>query len=132
LDHSLKSANLQLPDSHYPATIWTFLNESAPSSPAVTRKERLVQTWIQVRRIDSLASADKIDRLTSEPSELLKLTIDDLEDRAAMLQDVRARIFVLEARPGGVRRITTVCTDVNRVRPAGESNCIPYARRIGL
>jgi hypothetical protein len=45
-----------------------------------------------VRRIDSLASREKIDRLTSQPSELLKLNIDDLEDRAAMLQDLRARI----------------------------------------
>lgn len=55
-----------------------------------------MQTWIGVRRIDSLSSAGKIDRLTSEPSELLKLTIDDLEDRAAMLQDVRARISFLK------------------------------------
>jgi hypothetical protein len=86
-----------LPDSHYPVTIWAFLNESAPSSPtAVTREQQLVQTWIQVRRIDSLASADKIQRLTSHPSERIKLTIDDLEDRAAMLQDVRARISFLK------------------------------------
>jgi hypothetical protein len=86
-----------LPDSHYPATIWSFLNESAPNSPAAaTRKQQLVQTWIQVNRIDSLASMDKIQRLTSQPSELLKLTIDDLEDRAAMLQDVRARISFLK------------------------------------
>jgi hypothetical protein len=86
-----------LPDSHYPATIWSFLNESAPNSPtAATRRQQLVQTWIQVKRIDSLASIDKIQRLTSQPSELLKLTIDDLEDRAAMLQDVRARISFLK------------------------------------
>lgn len=59
-----------------------------------------MQTWIQVKRIDSLASADKIHRLTSQPSELLKLTIDDLEDRAAMLQDVRARISFLKRDVG--------------------------------
>jgi hypothetical protein len=92
-----------LPDSHYSATIWTFLNESAPSSPtSVTRKQQLVQTWIQVKRIDSLTSADKIRRLTSQPSELLKLTIDDLEDRAAMLQDVRARISFLKRDLGAL------------------------------
>jgi hypothetical protein len=34
--------------------------------------------------------------VTSEPSEDLKLSIDDLEDRAAMLQDVRARISYLK------------------------------------
>lgn len=92
-----------LPDSHYPATIWTFLNESAPSSEnAVTRKQQLMRTWIQVRRIESLSSSDKIHHLTSQPSELLQLTIDDLEDRAAMLQDVRARISFLKRDLGAI------------------------------
>jgi hypothetical protein len=92
-----------LPDSQYPETIWTFLNESAPNSPeGLTRKEQLVQTWIGVRRIDSLTSVDKIDRLTSQPSERLELSIDDFEDRAAMLQDVRARISFLKRDLGAL------------------------------
>jgi hypothetical protein len=82
-----------LPNSQYPATIWTFLNEVSPTGEAgLTRKQQLLQTWVQVERIDSLSSVDKIDRLTSQPSQTLKLTIDDFEDRAAMLEDVRARI----------------------------------------
>jgi hypothetical protein len=85
-----------LPNSQYPATIWIFLNETSPSDPSLTRKEQLLQTWVQVKRIDSLASKDKIDRLTSQPSEALQLTIDDFEDRGAMLQDVRARISYLK------------------------------------
>jgi hypothetical protein len=86
-----------LPESQYPGTVWTFLNESPQNNPTgPTRKEQLVQTWVQVKRIDSLASVDKIARLTSQPSELLKLSIDDFEDRAAMLQDVRARISFLK------------------------------------
>ena len=86
-----------LPNSQYPATIWIFLNEASPyGPPGLTRKEQLLQTWVQVKRIDSLASKDKIDRLTSQPSEDLKLTIDDFEDRGAMLQDVRARISYLK------------------------------------
>lgn len=86
-----------LEDSRYPSTIWTFLNEPAPTGPAnQTRKQQLMQSWVQVRRIDSLGSTDKIERLTSQPSELLKLSIDDLEDRSAMLQDVRARISFLK------------------------------------
>jgi len=92
-----------LPDSQYPATIWTFLNEAPASNPAgPTRKQQLVETWVQVKRIDSLASADKIDRLTSQPSQLRKLTIDDFEDRAAMLQDVRARISFLKRDLGAL------------------------------
>ena len=50
-----------LPDSQYPATIWTFLDEAAPNSPGgVTRRQQLIQTWVEVKRIDSLTSADKI------------------------------------------------------------------------
>ncbi|HEY4047179.1 MAG TPA: hypothetical protein VGM27_09980 [Acidobacteriaceae bacterium] len=82
-----------LPNSQYPSTVWIFLNEASPNGIGdLTRKQELIQTWVQVKRIDSLASTEKIDRVTSQPSELLKLSIDDLEDRAAMLQDVRARI----------------------------------------
>jgi hypothetical protein len=80
-----------LPTSQYPATIWVFLNE-VYGPTGLTRKEQLLQTWVQVKRIDSLSSTEKIDRLTSQPSQSLKLSIDDFEDRGAMLQDVRARI----------------------------------------
>jgi hypothetical protein len=87
-----------LPNSHYPPTIWTFLNRSSPygPSPEVSRREQLLQSWVDVRRIESLESKVKIDRVTSEPSQMLQLTIDDLEDRAAMLQDVRARVSFLK------------------------------------
>jgi hypothetical protein len=92
-----------LPDSRYPETIWTFLNQPAPSTTnGDTRKMQLLQTWVRVQRIDSLTSAEKIDHVTSQPSELLKLSIDDLEDRAAMLQDVRARISFLKRDLGAL------------------------------
>jgi hypothetical protein len=92
-----------LPNSQYPATIWIFLNEIGLSGPAgLTRKEQLLQTWVQVKRIDSLSSTEKIDRLTSQPSENLHLTIDDFEDRGAMLQDVRARISYLKRDLGAL------------------------------
>src|ERR1700727_3941415 len=46
-----------LPDSHYPATVWTFLN-AAPQAgtDGATRREELVQTWVRLKRIDSLQS----------------------------------------------------------------------------
>lgn len=92
-----------LPDSRYPATVWTFLNQApATESADLTRKQQLLQTWVTVKRIDSLSSADKIAHLTSQPSELLQLSIDDLEDRAAMLQDVRARISFLKRDLGNL------------------------------
>jgi hypothetical protein len=92
-----------LPNSQYPATIWIFLNEPSPTGQAgITRKQELLQTWVQVKRIDSLSSTEKIDHLTSQPSESLKLSIDDFEDRGAMLQDVRARISYLKRDLGAL------------------------------
>jgi hypothetical protein len=92
-----------LPNSQYPSTIWIFLNETSPVGPGgLTRKEQLLQTWVQLKRIDSLSSTEKIDRLTSQPSQNLKLSIDDFEDRGAMLQDVRARISYLKRDLGAL------------------------------
>jgi hypothetical protein len=71
----------------------------------------MIQIWIQVERIDSLSSTDKIERVTSQPSELLKLTIDDLEDRAAMLRDVRARISFLKRDLGDLLTSLPPVTD---------------------
>jgi hypothetical protein len=86
-----------LSNSLYPSIVWTFLNQPSIFGPAdVTRKALLLQSWIQVERIDSLSNKAKIARITSEPSQHLQLSIDDLEDRAAMLQDVRARISFLK------------------------------------
>ena len=42
------------------------------------------------------AGKNKIERVTSQPSDKLPLTIDDLEDRSAMLEDVRAKISFLK------------------------------------
>jgi hypothetical protein len=92
-----------LQNSQYPPIIWTFLNEESAYGPrGVTRKQDLLQTWVQVKRIDSLESKEKIDHLTSQPSEQLQLSIDDFEDRAAMLQDVRARISYLKRDLGAL------------------------------
>jgi hypothetical protein len=92
--------NPALEDSRYAGMIWTFLNAVAPTDPdRLTRKERLISTWVSLKRIDPPASAtgkDKINRVTSRPSDGIKLTIDDLEDRVAMLQDVRAKLSFLK------------------------------------
>jgi hypothetical protein len=99
-----------LPNSQYPATIWVFLNE-VYGPTGLTRKEQLLQTWVQVKRIDSLSSTEKIDRLTSEPSQSLKLSIDDFEDRGAMLQDVRARISYFKRDLGALLASLPVVSD---------------------
>jgi hypothetical protein len=89
-----------LGDSRYDPIVWSFLNDVAPTDDeGLTRKERLIQTWITLKRTDppsTAAGKNKIDRVTSRPSDKLPLTIDDLEDRSAMLEDVRAKISFLK------------------------------------
>ncbi len=86
-----------LPDSVYPPIVWTLLNQPPENDPAgPTRKERLLRLWLRVKRIDSLDSKEKIDHLTSQPSQNFRLSIDDLEDRSAMLHDIRSTISYLK------------------------------------
>jgi hypothetical protein len=89
-----------LGDSRYDPIVWSFLNDVAPTDEeGLTRKERLIQTWITLKRTDPPSTStgkNKIDRVTSQPSDKLPLTIDDLEDRSAMLEDVRAKISFLK------------------------------------
>ncbi|HXJ38617.1 MAG TPA: hypothetical protein VNH18_05025 [Bryobacteraceae bacterium] len=90
----------QSPVSRYPPLVWQFLGEVAPSDPDhLTRRERLIRTWLDLKRLDSLTTPSgrvKIEHVTSMPEEHLKLTVDDLEDRIAMLQDVRAKLSYLK------------------------------------
>ena len=89
-----------LGDSRYDPIVWSFLNDVAPTDQeGLARKDRLIQTWITLKRTDppsTSAGKDKIDRVTSQPSNKLPLTIDDLEDRSAMLEDVRAKVSFLK------------------------------------
>jgi hypothetical protein len=89
-----------LGDSRYDQIVGSFLNEVAPTDEeGLTRKERLIQTWITLKRTDppsTSAGKNKIDRVTSQPSDKLALTIDDSEDRSAMLEDLRAKISFLK------------------------------------
>jgi hypothetical protein len=90
----------ELPTSHYPPLVWQFLSEVAPTDPGhLTRRERLIRTWLELNRVDSLNTRSgriKIEHVTSMPNQHLSLTVDDLEDRIAMLQDVRAKLSYLK------------------------------------
>jgi uncharacterized small protein (DUF1192 family) len=94
------------PSSGYPPAMWTFLSEVAPSDPdQMTRRERLIHTWLELKRLDSLTTSSgrvKIEHVASMPSQHLKLTVDDLEDRIAMLQDVRAKLSYLKRDLGAL------------------------------
>ena len=89
-----------LGDSQYDPIVWSFLNDVAPTDEGgLTRKDRLIQTWITLKRTDppsTPAGKKNFERVTSQPSDKLPSTIDDLEGRSAMLEDVRAKISFLK------------------------------------
>lgn len=87
------------PDHDYPPRIWNFLNDIPPgSSTRETRKEKLVRRWLELRRIDGLNTKEHKERLALLCSTIpMKkgVDIDLLEDRAAMLQDVKAALSLM-------------------------------------
>jgi len=82
----------------YPPVIWKFLN-SAPEGMSTTRLQQLKMEWANAGRI-SLSSAPatqkRIDLLTASMNPGQKLDVQTLNDRTAMLADVRARIMLMK------------------------------------
>jgi len=86
--------------SDYPDTIWSYLNSAEPSQPATgTRAEQLIAKWRTEGRIqpdNSPKSSRQRDALSGNISQVRKLSIDELDDRMAMLLDIRARISLMK------------------------------------
>lgn len=84
------------PNDFYPPLIAQFMNAPAPNDPDnLSRRDRLVLSWEKLGRIPPPGSPkrqEKLARLASVPQQNSSLSIGDLEDRAAMLYDLRARI----------------------------------------
>jgi hypothetical protein len=84
----------------YPPTVVSFMSSIAPNDlDGLTRQDRLIQSWMEVGRIPdpkTLQGQKKIDRLTSLPGQKVKQTISDLEDRQAMLYDLRVRLSFMK------------------------------------
>jgi hypothetical protein len=91
--------------SVYPEEVWSYLNSAAPSqrnpsqSTIVTRREQLIAKWRSEGRIKQDASAKsegRIESLSSNLSQVRKLSISDLDDRVTMLLDVRATVSLMK------------------------------------
>jgi hypothetical protein len=86
--------------SDYPAEVWAYLNAVPPAEPGKeTRRALLIKRWTDLGRIESIATPkaqSKIDLLTSSISQQRSLTIDLLNDRGAMLADVRAQVSLIK------------------------------------
>ena len=85
--------------SAYPEAVWAYLNSDTPSQPAKgTRKEQLIAKWKSEGRVAQSPSKSKnnVEALGGNISQSRKLSISDLDDRVAMLQDVRARVSLMK------------------------------------
>jgi len=86
--------------SDYPKDIWIYLNSSPPAEPGKgTRREQLLKQWADAGRIElktTPKAQHKIELLTSGEADQPQLTIDVLDDRAAMLADARAMVSLMK------------------------------------
>jgi hypothetical protein len=79
--------------SKFPDSVWTYLNEPDDVKPKLSRKEALVSLWTYFGRIPTLKSPEgkrEASLIAGEVAEQHRLTISLLEDRSAMLSDLRA------------------------------------------
>jgi hypothetical protein len=101
--------------SVYPEAVWSYLNSAAPAQPSlsasnssqsnpaqsniVTRREQLVAKWRAEGRINqdtSPKSERRLKSISGNISQVGKLNISDLDNRVAMLLDVRAKVSLMK------------------------------------
>ena len=85
--------------SDYPAEVWLYLKAKPPTEPGPEdRIDRLKSEWTKSGRIeaDAVKAKKKIDLFTDNSDSPRKMTIDLLNDRAAMLGDVRLRVSFMK------------------------------------
>jgi hypothetical protein len=84
----------------YPPVVFTFMHAVPPGDKdGLSRQDRLIRSWVEIGRIpppDSMKGQEKIEHLTSLPQENIKQSIADLDDRQAMLYDLRVRLNYIQ------------------------------------
>jgi hypothetical protein len=84
----------------YPPVVDSFMQAVPPEDKeGLSRQDRLIRNWVEVGRIpppDSAKGRQKIDRLTSIRGRGVRQSIDDLDDRQAMLFDLRVRLKYIQ------------------------------------
>jgi hypothetical protein len=82
-------------DRDIPVPIWNFLNEPMPEGKGLSRRDILIQRWVQIGRIPPPKSKEgqrRIALLCGTVAQPHQVSIDLLNDRVAMLDDLRAAI----------------------------------------
>ena len=86
--------------SVYPEEVWSYLNSAPLSKPNTgTRQEQLIAKWRSEGHINQDGSPKgerRMEAMSSNLSQVRKLNINDLNDRVAMLLDVRGRVSLMK------------------------------------
>jgi lipocalin len=88
-------------NTYYPPDVRQYL-DSVPANEDPKRGSRLEQlrsAWVKVGRLDasdSVQQRQKVAALTTSQSKDVKVSIDDLTDRIAMLADVSGRASLMK------------------------------------
>jgi len=94
--------------SIYPEEVWSYLNSAPPSQPTKgTRREQLIAKWRREGKVEQdnrLKSDRRVEALSGNISQSRKLSIDELDDRVAMLLDVRATVSLMKRELGEILR----------------------------
>jgi hypothetical protein len=87
-------------NTYYPPAVLQYLQSVPPDDPSRrTRFEQLKQSWIQSGRLDSSAAKKQQQTTaaaTSSQNPNVKVSIDDLTNRIAMLGDVEGRVYLMK------------------------------------
>lgn len=86
--------------TYYPPSVFEYLQSPPPAAPGQgVRLDQLKSAWIQEGRtlpVGAPKSEAKLTALTASEKPKLKISIDDLTDRIAMLTDVSGRVSLMK------------------------------------
>jgi len=98
-------------NTYYPPAVMRFLEAIPAGDPAQgTRLEQLKARWSAARRLDMSApdAQRKIRAVATSDDPSVKVTIDDITDRIAMLGDVMGRVSLMKRDLGVILRSYSV------------------------
>lgn len=84
----------------YPKVVVSFMGDVAPNDEGgLSRQDRLIRNWVELKRIPDPKTPEgekKVEKLVSLPGQKIPQTITDLDDRQAMLYDLRVRLSYMK------------------------------------
>jgi len=91
------------PPAAYPLSVWQYLNSPPPgATKPETRREMLINRWAKrrfclIHRGHRVGNAERMQQVSGTHVEARRVTVDLLEDRMAMLTDLRSMITQMDS-----------------------------------